>query len=240
MHYKNWFDDNPNRINDYINYFRGIIAPYLSNVKLCPALDVGCGMGFGMNALMSMGYDDVDGVDIDSQQVNACVKRGLKAYLVDDVIKYLEKKSEHYGVVLMLDVLEHIPPENQIDTMKAVYNSLAPMGRVILTVPNASSIMATRHRYIDYTHYCSFTEHSLSFVLKSAGFENVIMANRKPIKHISLKLWKAENRRNIRKWIIRWLWRQVLAEYYGHCEAIDRISLELNIEALAIKEISKS
>ena len=35
------------------------------------------------------------------------------------------------------------------------------------------AIIATRYRYNDWTHYTSFTEHSLDFVLYHAGFSNI-------------------------------------------------------------------
>ena len=44
---------------------------------------------------------------------------------------------------------------------------------MFLKVPNANSLLASRWRYIDWTHTSSFTEASLDFVCLNAGFTNI-------------------------------------------------------------------
>ena len=54
-----------------------------------------------------------------------------------------------------------------------MFRGLKKGGRLIATVPNASSPLAGRWRYICWTHHTSFTEHSLDFLLYHAGFDNI-------------------------------------------------------------------
>jgi hypothetical protein len=49
--------------------------------------------------------------------------------------------------VLLLDVLEHFPNEQQIPLLAAIHRSLVPGGRLIVKTPNANSIVASRWRY---------------------------------------------------------------------------------------------
>jgi hypothetical protein len=57
--------------------------------------------------------------------------------------------------------------------------ALEPGGCLICQVPNASSGIASRWRYGDWTHHCSFSETSLDFVLYNAGFTvNIIHGGR--------------------------------------------------------------
>lgn len=51
--------------------------------------------------------------------------------------------------------------------------SAQPHPSLICTVPNASSTLASRWRYIDWTHHSSFTERSLDFLLFNGGFKTV-------------------------------------------------------------------
>jgi hypothetical protein len=57
--------------------------------------------------------------------------------------------------------------------MQAVQHALRPGGTLICTVPNANSSLASRYQHIDWTHQCSFTEHSLDFLLHHGGFSPI-------------------------------------------------------------------
>jgi 2-polyprenyl-3-methyl-5-hydroxy-6-metoxy-1,4-benzoquinol methylase len=127
------------------------------------------------------GYANVCGIDIDASQVEACRQNKLHVTLVDDTIEHLANQTEKYDLITAFDVLEHISPETQIKFLKAVYHALAPAGEIVLTVPNANSILASRNRYIDFTHQAVFTEISLDFVLYNAGFKDILI---KPLDFI--------------------------------------------------------
>jgi 2-polyprenyl-3-methyl-5-hydroxy-6-metoxy-1,4-benzoquinol methylase len=145
-------------------------------------MDIGCGMGFLLLALKENGYENVSGIDIDASQVEACHQNNLNVMLVDDTMEYLANQTEKYDLITAFDVLEHIPSQAQIKFLKAIYHVLAPSGEIILTVPNANSILASRNRYIDFTHQVVFTEISLDFVLYNAGFKDILI---KPLDFIS-------------------------------------------------------
>ena len=107
----------------------------------------------------------------------------------------------------------------------------------MLTVPNANSILASRWLYNDYTHYSSFTEHSLAFVLKNACFANIWLDNAKGVG--PFPKWALRKRRHwglLRKWLVRWCWLQVFKAEQGY-EPIENICFELNITAVATKDL---
>jgi len=237
VHYRTWHSNDPDYIAKMIRSALSLLKPYLPEISSEPVLDIGCGFGFAMEALKLYGFSNIFGVGIDAAQVTACQKRGLDVVRIDSVVEFLEDKLEKYAVIVMMDVLEHIPVEDQIKTMASVHNALKPGGRVILQVPNASSIVASRRRYGDYTHFCSFTEHSLRYVLRSAGFETITIPGSKPLKRGSMRLWRKENRRDFRAWIIRWIWRQVLIDLFGAYDDIDTIPIEPDFSAVAIKRL---
>jgi hypothetical protein len=106
---------------------------------------------------------------------------------------------------------------------------------LLLTVPNANAILSARWRYIDYTHFSSFTEYSLLFVLLNAGFSKPWIDNNKGIGRFPRRIWRRSSWVAMRKWIVRWCWLQVFKAEQGG-EPIDNICFDLNLTAVAKKE----
>jgi SAM-dependent methyltransferase len=138
-----------------------------------PILDVGCGMGFFLAAARGLGYKHVEGIDIDSEQIKLAARRGLAVELVYDSEKRLLETPEKYAFIGCFDVLEHLSAPDQLRLGRAIYTALKPGGRIVVKVPNANCAFASRMRYIDFTHKCAFTEHSLDFLLHECGFRDI-------------------------------------------------------------------
>lgn len=172
-HYRNWHSDTPEHENKMTSFYQKEILPYYPSSKDAQILDIGCGMGFLLIALQKSGYNQSKGIDIDKGQVESCNKKGLDVEQVADTIAYLNSHTSSFDFISAFDVLEHVPPKEQINFVKAVKNALKPGGQFICSVPNANSVLGNRNRYIDYTHYVTFTEISLDFVLYNSGFENI-------------------------------------------------------------------
>ena len=172
-HYKNWHADTEEHIKKMNLLYSRIIHEYFPKEKSSTILDIGCGMGFLMLSLKQNGYNFVRGIDTDNKQVESCKQKGLDAFHVFDTLEFLAGKHDQYDVITAFDVLEHIPAAGQIDFVKAVFAAIKPGGCFILTVPNANSVLASRNRYLDYTHHVLFTEVSLDFVLYNGGFREI-------------------------------------------------------------------
>lgn len=180
-HYRNWHTDSAEHIKKMDRLYSQIIADHFPADKNASILDVGCGMGFLLLSLRNAGYGTLTGIDTDEEQVRSCQEKKLNVSLVQDSINYLNNSLSKFDIITAFDVLEHIPPSEQISFLKAINNALTPGGLVILTVPNANSVLASRNRYIDYTHHVLFTEVSLDFVLYNAGFKEI---NIQPLDYI--------------------------------------------------------
>jgi SAM-dependent methyltransferase len=171
-HYRKWHDDSETHCDAMCRHFQSLLDPYLPESKDSRILDVGCGTGFALQALREIGYHNLEGIDSDKGQAAAARRRGL-AVNVGDALKYLQTRSGRFDLILCLDVIEHVPVENQLTFVAALLEGLADGASLICTVPNANSSLASRWRYIDWTHTSSFTEHSLDFLLFNAGFRNI-------------------------------------------------------------------
>ncbi len=233
IHYRTWHDESDAHAALMARVHREQLGPFLPECRGTPILEIGCGMGFALLALQGLGYTNARGIDRDAAQVQNCRRRNLPVELVTDAVPYLASLPSAFDLVLLLDVLEHVPCSEQISFMRAVAKSLTPTGRAVLTVPNATSPVASRWRYIDYTHHSSFTEHSLRFVLKNAGFGHIHIPADARRRRPPLRLWRRDGRDALRRWLVRLLWRQVLLAEFGTFERVDEMPTGLNIFAVA-------
>ena len=175
-YYRHWHPETPEHQAEMSAFYRRVLGPHVPADKSASVLDVGCGGGYALVALREMGFSQLAGVESDAGQVASCVKRGLGVDLAADTIAFLKERSEKFELVLCLDVIEHIPHDAQLPFTAALAAALAPGGRLICTVPNASSSLAAHWRHNDWTHHASFTGCSLDFLLHHAGFTDIRMS----------------------------------------------------------------
>lgn len=235
IYYRNWHDGSAEQHQQMASYKANQIKNHLKLPLDAQILDVGCGFGFALGGLRMLGYQNLTGVEQSPQQAAVARRAGFNVEITDDTIEWLNTKRESFDGVILFDVLEHVPASIQIDFLRAIAVALKPEGKLMLTVPNANSILASRWLYNDYTHYTSFTEYSLAFVLQNAGFKDIWLDNAKGIG--KFPRWALRSRRHwpiVRKWLVRWCWLQVFMAEQPQ-EPIDKICFELNLTALATK-----
>jgi cyclopropane fatty-acyl-phospholipid synthase-like methyltransferase len=137
--------------------------------KSAQILDIGCGAGILLEWFVGSGYPNAQGIDIDRSQIEFASHLGLKVECVPDSISWVQNSST-FDMIMMCDVLEHVSSVNDIKMLSSIHSALKDGGIFIVKVPNASSSFGTRARYIDPTHQRTYTEESLSFGLREAGF----------------------------------------------------------------------
>jgi 2-polyprenyl-3-methyl-5-hydroxy-6-metoxy-1,4-benzoquinol methylase len=235
IQYSQFHDESYEHAQQMADSLIGVLKQDIPTDRTIPVLDIGCGQGFALLALKKLGFNQLQGLEISQEQASQCRKNGIKVDVSVNTIEWLHHHQSEFKLVLLLDVLEHIPVNNQIDFMRAVHGVMAPNGKLVLTVPNANSVLFGRWRHIDFTHFSSYTEHSLFFVLRNAGFESIKLDSSKGITRFPRRLWSRSAWPRVRKWIVRWCWLQVFkAELPG--TNLDEISFELNLKATAIKQ----
>ena len=233
IHYKRFHDGSEADVNRMKAWLCTYLQADLPPDRSTPILDIGCGFGFALHALRELNYSDARGLETSNEQAQFARTAGFPVDVVEDSADYLRRHPQTFGAILLMDVLEHLPPGGQLEFLEALRNALLPNGRVILTVPNANAQLASRWRYIDFTHHASFTEHSLFFALRSAGFGEIRMDNSKGLGPFPKGWWKREQKHAVRKWLVRWMWLQVFKAEVPPGETLDGVCFELNLKALA-------
>ena len=173
--------------------WRRLFGRYLPESKTSRILDAGCGHGALLWWLQSEGYEAADGVDISPEQIAVGESLGVKNLHLGMLEDFLKDKAEHYQMIFMRDVLEHIPKEDVCSVLRICKYSLAPGGMLVIQVPNADSPFFGRIRYGDFTHEAAYNKSSLMQLFNMVGFEPVDFkpATLVPFGPRSIKKWLA-------------------------------------------------
>ena len=229
--YSKWHSYAPEHIAEMKEHFGRFAGDLLPADRGARILDIGCAMGFALIWLRDLGYSAAEGIDVDEGMVRQCREQNLAATRVDDAAAWLAERPGRYDLIGAFDLVEHLPPERQLALCRAIHAALAPRGRLVCTVPNANSALASRWRYVCWTHCTSFTEHSLDFLLYNAGFRKIEIGGLElmaPARSIQGRL------RTILQKCFRGVRRVEMATELGWREA-RAIPLALNLRGVAVK-----
>ncbi len=150
--------------------------------------DLGCGHGALVFCLKALGYKNVEGVDVSSEQVALAHRLGAEEVRQGDLIEFMRTRSMTYDVLFLMDVLEHLSKQEVLDLLDLVRAALKDGGRAIIHVPNAEGIFGMRVRYGDFTHELCFTPQSIKQVLLACKFQDIAVYEDKPLVHGTMSL----------------------------------------------------
>ena len=175
-HYKHINDLSDSGRKKYWKCYDSLYKKFLPENKNARILDFGCGAGLLMEWMQKeCSYTNVTGIDIDMGQIDFARRLGLDANWSDDPVSWLKTKGVSYDLIIMKDVLEHIPDTRRVDTLKELHSLLSLNGVLLLTTPNANSDFAARMLYNDLTHHTAYTENSLRYLLGLAGYNTTLI-----------------------------------------------------------------
>lgn len=200
MEYATYFDY---RQVDPASFDRYVLPEYLVDAigpaKTARILDFGCGFGQLSSALHKAGYQ-VEGLDISPPAIEHCRSVGLTCHDGRDE-NFIPSHEGLYDFVVMSHVVEHFPKDEIIPLLCRIKTLLKQDGSIIVMVPNAQSNTGAYWAYEDFTHFTMFTSGSLYYVLRAAGFREVVFLDpdclegsvwyKKLFRKILLKLYRA-------------------------------------------------
>lgn len=150
---------------------KSFVIGYLSAVpKDSTILDIGCGEGVIVGELKDLGFGRVAGLD--SNYSSDHVMQG-------DILS-MPFEDRHFDVVLLLDVIEHIPIELQAQALREVSRIVKDNGILIASIPNLGHL-ASRVRFLlkgNFVRTASVEKHpgdrpiqEFLEMLRKSGFE---------------------------------------------------------------------
>lgn len=179
---RKYYSGSPEEYRRLVKYYELNFGRYLPRNKDAKILDIGCGMGHFLNYMDRKGYKNAKGVDISEEQVEYCKKNvASQAIKIDNLIGYLSENKNHFDLIVMNDVIEHLAKNEIIDVLKSLRKALSDKGVFLIRTINCAGFFGSYFRYADFTHESSFSEDSLLFCLKMADFSEIeIKAEKQP------------------------------------------------------------
>lgn len=144
-------------------------------------LDVGCGRGVLLSSLADLGFE-VHGTEISDDAARGADSRA-KIRIVPS-LQQADFPEDHFDGVVIWHVLEHLP--DPATAVREAWRILKPGGRLIIAVPNYSSVQA-RWSGPDWfhldppRHLFHFTLNGLTRLIDECGFR------RRSVHHFSLR-----------------------------------------------------
>jgi len=131
---------------------------YRRRVELClnelsggeRVLEVGFGSGLSFLNLHDL-YQDIWGIDLTastSEIAELFRKEGIETHLQNGSVQLMPYPDNYFDSVLLISILEHINPEEQIKAFREIWRVLKPGGQVVYGVPIERPLMVFLFRLL--------------------------------------------------------------------------------------------
>lgn len=131
-------------------------------------LDIGCSTG----NFVIQDKENIIGLDIDQEQINVGISRGL-VVLQFDVNHKLPFKEDNFDSINCRHIIEHLDNPKQL--MEEMYRVLCYGGKIILMTPDIKKV--NFNFWNDYTHQKPFTKESLRRLAIDTKFQDIKIYN---------------------------------------------------------------
>lgn len=174
--WRSWFD--PDRFNerfrgqpeDLREVYRGLANLFVGCDRV---IDLGCGGGEFLDLLRGAGVN-AEGIELDERLASRATARGLTV-THGDLMQFLWGVDDGaFDGAVMLQVIEHLAPQDVLDLVPLLYAKISPGGTVVVETVNPQSLYVyARAFYLDPTHTTPVHPAYLEFLFKEAGFSEV-------------------------------------------------------------------
>jgi SAM-dependent methyltransferase len=137
-------------------------------------LDIGCGTGFNVAYLRSLGFTRVVGLDVAPEALDYCRLRHLTALVRGDAT-HAPFLDGAFDIILALDLIEHV--EDDVTTIRGLARLLSPGGVLLIFTPAFQFLWG--HQDEISRHFRRYTSGELRSKIEEAGLhvEKLTYAN---------------------------------------------------------------
>lgn len=132
----------------------------------CKILDIGCGPGVFIKSVKALGYNNVTGVTLSTEDVDACILQGFSA--INASMTDLPIKDASVDFIWCRHALEHSP--YPLFTLFEFQRVLKPGGQVFIEVPAPDNERTYMHEN-NPNHYSILGSRMWHSLFNKAGFE---------------------------------------------------------------------
>lgn len=158
---------------ELLERYRSLAGWFRGGPGTGPVLDIGCGRGELLEVMAELGID-ARGVEMDEVLAAGCRSRGLHVSAGDGLADLARSEDGSLAGLVLVQVVEHLSPQQVLDLVLLAYDKVAPGGRVVVETVNPQSLYVYAHSfYLDPTHARPVHPAYLAFLFKEAGFSEV-------------------------------------------------------------------
>jgi SAM-dependent methyltransferase len=128
-------------------------------------LDIGCGTGYNVAYLQSLGFESVVGLDLAPDALAFARARGLRRLVQGDATR-APFRRQSFDLVLALDLIEHVEDDGQ--ALHGLFDLLRPGGTLLVFTP-AYRFLWSRQDEVSH-HFRRYTASELQSKIEAAGF----------------------------------------------------------------------
>jgi 2-polyprenyl-3-methyl-5-hydroxy-6-metoxy-1,4-benzoquinol methylase len=169
--------------------------PFLPHDKDSKILEIGAGYGPFLYTLEQLGYSNVQGIDLSSEQVKVAAELGLDVKK-EEALAFLSTQKQSFDLIIGIDIIEHLDRDELVELIPLIREALKPGGGVIFRVPNLDAPFSSVYAHADLTHETYFNKSSALQLFRAGGFQTVdvspsLIRNQKPLREVIRRLlWK--------------------------------------------------
>lgn len=173
-----------NRLAVRAPFLRALVNNHFPTDRNARILELGCGYGALIHYALALGYTNMKGVDVSSEQVTGAQQLGIPGVVQGDLFSTLKQVADNsLDAVITIDVIEHLSKDELLAFADEVFRVLDKGGLWISHQPNAASPFFGRVRYGDLTHLVAYTAESIRQLVLAIGFADVKCYEDVPIVH---------------------------------------------------------
>ena len=144
-------------------------------------LEIGCGTGIFSRYLLEKGFTNVVCLDLDKRLAPALADLDPFQVVFEEAETYVTSISgtRTFDLIVLHDVLEHLPLEKACSTFKSLHSVLAVGGRILIRVPNLSSPWGANLFYGTFEHITPYSPDRILEFAELTDFKVIEMAGQK-------------------------------------------------------------
>lgn len=181
-------------------------------------LDAGCGDGRVAAMMVDRGYDvvGVDSAETGLRWARTLVSHARFEQLDLRLLSHRPEFQASFDAVVCIEVLEHIPPSDQMATLAAIAACLRAGGTLVLTVPSVNIP-------VTHWHYKHYTADEIQNMVMTVGLAvKQLICQRPNCWVFSPKVWRLFYNRYYDLRAVRHLIRLIANRYYATTDNPDK------------------
>lgn len=183
----NYSDQTDNLTVTYLDAL-GTALSYLP--KDAKILEIGCGNGFVLKALLDSGYKNLYGIEPSQDAVLKADDR-IKNRIIVNVLREGLYKSESFDLIFLFQVFDHI--QDPMGFLSICYNLLSSGGSILAMNHDIKSLSARvlgeKSPIIDIEHMYLYSKETIGKIFSKAGFKPLKIFSPKNVISFRYLVW---------------------------------------------------